>query len=97
MRDKEEYLFFFQEEDGIRDIGVIGVQTCVFPIEQLKIPHGMLQYGRESVNECHSGHVPAEDESMPSSGRGLKIVKGGVRSEEGRVGKKCRSWLSTYH
>src|SRR3712207_9198516 len=27
LRDR---LFFFQAEDGIRDIGVTGVQTCVF-------------------------------------------------------------------
>src|SRR5438445_6030162 len=25
-------LFFFQAEDGIRDIGVTGVQTCALPI-----------------------------------------------------------------
>src|SRR3712207_9364325 len=28
--------FFFQAEDGIRDIGVTGVQTCALPIYQLK-------------------------------------------------------------
>src|SRR3712207_8398943 len=27
-----EVLFFFQAEDGIRDIGVTGVQTCALPI-----------------------------------------------------------------
>src|ERR1035437_9030519 len=27
-------LFFFQAEDGIRDIGVTGVQTCALPIYQ---------------------------------------------------------------
>src|SRR3712207_7710761 len=27
-----EYCFFFQAEDGIRDIGVTGVQTCALPI-----------------------------------------------------------------
>src|SRR3712207_7665099 len=26
------YIFFFQAEDGIRDIGVTGVQTCALPI-----------------------------------------------------------------
>src|SRR3712207_8387442 len=26
------YFFFFQAEDGIRDIGVTGVQTCALPI-----------------------------------------------------------------
>ena len=26
--------FFFQAEDGIRDIGVTGVQTCALPISE---------------------------------------------------------------
>src|SRR3712207_8187147 len=26
------FIFFFQAEDGIRDIGVTGVQTCALPI-----------------------------------------------------------------
>ena len=26
------FFFFFQAEDGIRDIGVTGVQTCALPI-----------------------------------------------------------------
>ena len=26
--------FFFQAEDGIRDIGVTGVQTCALPISR---------------------------------------------------------------
>ena len=28
------FFFFFQAEDGIRDIGVTGVQTCALPILQ---------------------------------------------------------------
>ena len=28
--------FFFQAEDGIRDIGVTGVQTCALPIPSFK-------------------------------------------------------------
>src|SRR3712207_3201709 len=28
------YFFFFQAEDGIRDIGVTGVQTCALPISK---------------------------------------------------------------
>ena len=27
-----DVFFFFQAEDGIRDIGVTGVQTCALPI-----------------------------------------------------------------
>ena len=29
------FFFFFQAEDGIRDIGVTGVQTCALPISYL--------------------------------------------------------------
>src|SRR3712207_9443921 len=29
--------FFFQAEDGIRDIGVTGVQTCAFPISPMAV------------------------------------------------------------
>src|SRR2546429_1470649 len=28
----QRYLFFFQAEDGIRDVAVTGVQTCALPI-----------------------------------------------------------------
>src|SRR3712207_9453234 len=34
-----EVIFFFQAEDGIRDIGVTGVQTCALPISR---EHGVL-------------------------------------------------------
>src|SRR5215203_6368860 len=31
------FFFFFQAEDGIRDIGVTGVQTCALPISELHV------------------------------------------------------------
>src|SRR2546430_9017512 len=31
-------LFFFQAEDGIRDLTVTGVQTCALPICNLRLP-----------------------------------------------------------
>ena len=35
--------FFFQAEDGIRDIGVTGVQTCALPISfEISIDHNLL-------------------------------------------------------
>ena len=33
-RRKCVFFFFFQAEDGIRDIGVTGVQTCALPISK---------------------------------------------------------------
>src|SRR3712207_7638444 len=35
---KYMYFFFFQAEDGIRDIGVTGVQTCALPISSDACP-----------------------------------------------------------
>src|SRR2546430_2068036 len=32
LLDPPEYAFFFQAEDGIRDLTVTGVQTCALPI-----------------------------------------------------------------
>src|SRR3712207_7657725 len=32
------FFFFFQAEDGIRDIGVTGVQTCALPIFAVQRP-----------------------------------------------------------
>src|SRR5947209_10335240 len=37
------FFFFFQAEDGIRDIGVTGVQTCALPIWRLLLrPYGLV-------------------------------------------------------
>src|SRR3712207_9022257 len=40
MTDSLCYVFFFQAEDGIRDIGVTGVQTCALPIFGSHHRHG---------------------------------------------------------
>src|SRR2546422_5453236 len=42
-------VFFFQAEDGIRDVAVTGVQTCALPI----FPTGAIIYGREGIKECY--------------------------------------------
>src|SRR3712207_9400824 len=46
--------FFFQAEDGIRDIGVTGVQTCALPIlrKAPKMGRGVNGYWRSSNNPC---------------------------------------------
>src|SRR2546429_4678240 len=31
---EQRYFFFFQAEDGIRDVAVTGVQTCALPISR---------------------------------------------------------------
>src|SRR2546427_4567237 len=74
--------FFFQAEDGIRDLTVTGVQTCALPIwcqSKANRPganSGRLLLAAALCRRCRRGHG---------------------RSEERRVGKECRSRWSPYH
>src|SRR3712207_7502818 len=48
--------FFFQAEDGIRDIGVTGVQTCALPIYEhvhKRLQTRSFNHNILSVNECY--------------------------------------------
>src|SRR3989442_3290187 len=94
--------FFFQAEDGIRDADVTGVQTCALPIFEL---HGVLlplQVGirqRRRVGPRHSHEQVWKRETVVPNEEVLRPNVGdlGVRSEERRVGKECRSRWSPYH
>src|SRR5215203_4060121 len=44
------FFFFFQAEDGIRDIGVTGVQTCALPISM-----GRSSAGRHDTRHLSTG------------------------------------------
>src|SRR5688572_16760314 len=76
-------IFFFQAEDGIRDLTVTGVQTCALPILRQR----WLQ-GRERRETLHVGRhrVGAEHGQLAQQ----------TRSEERRVGKECRSRWPPY-
>src|SRR3712207_9566809 len=75
---------FFQAEDGIRDSGVTGVQTCALPILTQSIPV-YTQTGIDWVNKTKMMDVI------------LRHYPELERSEERRVGKECRSRWSPYH
>src|SRR5690349_23646752 len=75
-----EARFFFQAEDGIRDLYVTGVQTCALPILV-----GGTDSGRAAADVAPRSPV-ACDRCRPP---GAACI--GVRSEERRVGKECRS------
>src|SRR2546430_13145440 len=47
--DKMDTVFFFQAEDGIRDLTVTGVQTCALPIFTLPDPGLDLDIGGRAV------------------------------------------------
>src|SRR5947209_17382940 len=48
-------VFFFQEEDGIRYIGVTGVQTCALPILGSSVKHIVNQRNQESKSKKLKG------------------------------------------
>src|SRR5215203_7171942 len=49
------FFFFFQAEDGIRDIGVTGVQTCALPISGQAPYSGTERSGARGGMGCRSG------------------------------------------
>src|SRR2546430_4806213 len=91
--------FFFQAEDGIRDLTVTGVQTCALPIFT-------------AVGGCSSVLVMSSPDTLTVREPGMprvtlcsrvcsvsfQLMQGSpYRSEERRVGKECRSRWSPYH
>src|SRR2546429_5624269 len=92
------FFFFFQAEDGIRDVAVTGVQTCALPI----------YYGNQRQLEYDFVVVPGADpkrialrfqgaDKLEIDSQGDLVLHTLGRSEERRVGKECRSRWSPYH
>src|SRR5690348_17520122 len=89
--------FFFQAEDGIRDGRVTGVQTCALPIyfDELGC-HLALTEGAAAAPRCQilPGLRPRPGPVGILEGCqrcAEAVLERGVRSEERRVGKECRS------
>src|SRR2546430_10348691 len=92
--------FFFQAEDGMRDLTVTGVQTCALPISGTRTSDGPTGPGESPRLVRHRAGdgpdrdlVPDDLESPP----GAYATTLRSRSEERRVGKECRSRWSPYH
>src|SRR3712207_7576973 len=89
--------FFFQAEDGIRDIGVTGVQTCALPILGFyNAFRAGISFGKDDMV------IPENKWQIVEETRALakdyeQQYQDGLRSEERRVGKECRSRWSPYH
>src|SRR2546430_9048795 len=94
------FFFFFQAEDGIRDLTVTGVQTCALPIFGEMAP---LDSPTSIISTAIFGITPLEASAAcrDSPSRTICVASATVdcnnRSEERRVGKECRSRWSPYH
>src|SRR2546421_4201537 len=81
------FFFFFQAEDGIRDLIVTGVQTCALPI----------WFSRSSASRRAGDQLTTPSSSARSLAYSTGFPESVDRSEERRVGKECRSRWSPYH
>src|SRR2546430_8126035 len=94
------FFFFFQAEDGIRDLTVTGVQTCALPIFH---PFGEAKENRQTPTMWTKRAWKVFLDSEEDVARAIKYVEANPskeqkkRSEEHRVGKECRSRWSPYH
>src|SRR2546429_3070492 len=96
------FFFFFQAEDGIRDVAVTGVQTCALPI------YVVIGYVRKKGSITRAAYGAAKswrftkvatsaNVVFSSGANALPVAQAAGRSEERRVGKECRSRWSPYH
>src|SRR5690349_23974008 len=97
---RKECFFFFQAEDGIRDLYVTGVQTCALPISRAdntaSIAHPMLI--GFSFGWAMLAVLSARVEGQPPRWAAIMATAMGVtRSEERRVGKECWARGARYH
>src|SRR2546430_2783675 len=95
--ETDRLLFFFQAEDGIRDLTVTGVQTCALPISVSRLP-GCAGPGPGPGIAGPLCHRALRRRGTRGASPGVLAAIGGLgRSEERRVGKECRSRWSPYH
>src|SRR5690606_40409621 len=90
------FFFFFQAEDGIRDFHVTGVQTCALPILIERNIGGRIiamSSIHSQLSEPNCGHYTASKGGIEAFIRTVatEVAPYGIRSEERRVGKECRS------
>src|SRR2546429_4953565 len=93
--------FFFQAEDGIRDVAVTGVQTCALPISVPPITSVSVDLRAEKKLSANAIDLPGwiAKEAALNGLQSADVLPWHVvvRSEERRVGKECRSRWSPYH
>src|SRR5207253_6897011 len=97
--------FFFQAEDGIRDGHVTGVQTCALPIFRRDFVQVPTRREHRRLPKCFDPSAARDPllwlrsiDALFHLGEKIFEVRDAFeiqRSEERRVGKKCRSGWAT--
>src|SRR5206468_9558273 len=88
------FFFFFQAEDGIRDLIVTGVQTCALPISILGSADDSAAgaaISQAAPQQCLDLTGKISLPEMVEWIRLSELMISNDRSEERRVGKECRT------
>src|SRR5690349_22070522 len=88
------FFFFFQAEDGIRDLYVTGVQTCALPILFTLVCRDLSDLATYARVDNAQFRLL---KSMTPGPYTFVLRATHERSEERRVGKECRSRWSPDH
>ena len=92
------FFFFFQAEDGIRDVAVTGVQTCALPISTLKEETIM---GGEDFNfymeELRGRQIPGVFMMVGGANEKAGIERGDHHTPDFRVDPKVLQEMSAIH
>src|SRR5256886_7061002 len=78
-----DFFFFFQAEDGIRDLTVTGVQTCALPISSAGVRKPALQ---EAYTSCPA--APVHDSAARGLSRWNTLSPLCVRSSRSSYGRR---------
>src|SRR2546430_2380684 len=100
------FFFFFQAEDGIRDLTVTGVQTCALPISPVtgrglrgRPPAARLESPRRALDRqaanADAGPARARPGTPPrrTTSRSCPRDRAGWRGDPWRAGERCRTRL----
>src|SRR5204863_5716727 len=94
--------FFFQAEDGIRDLYVTGVQTCALPILRASVSRSRMPATASQARTPAPERNPMMSATTTTTTTETRLATSEVstwahrtedraRSEERRVGKECRA------
>src|SRR6201994_5149025 len=86
-------IFFFQGEDGIRDVAVTGVQTCALPISARRRRHRVRRHARRLRRAARGDEAP--DRKSVVSGKSVDL--GGRRIIKKKKRESMGFWRSSIH
>src|SRR2546427_2830941 len=91
------FFFFFQAEDGIRDLTVTGVQTCALPILLGQCSGRIINIASVALPSLPATDAMLMILPLPCPSMTLTAARETRRSEERRVGKEGRSRWAPDH